>query len=142
MTWWIWILIGIGLAVMELGTPGFFIIFLSAGAVAAGLTAFLAPTASLTVQILVFSLVSVVSLVLFRGKLMRRYGLDQPPPSRDEIVNEVAVPMEDIAPGATGKAELRGTTWNARNAGGAVLSRGSRCRVERVDGLTLWLRND
>jgi len=142
MTWWIWILIGIGLAVMELGTPGFFIIFLSVGAVAAGAVSFLSPSASLSVQVLVFSLVSLVSLLLFRGKLMRRYGLDKPAASRDEIVNEVAVPMDDIAPGATGKAELRGTVWNARNGGAASLPKGARCRVERVDGLTLWLKND
>ena len=142
MTWWIWILIGIGLAVMELGTPGFFIIFLSVGAVIAGVFSYLSPSASLSLQVLIFSVVSLVSLLLFRGKLMRRYGLDKPPASRDEIVNEVAVPMDEIAPGATGKAELRGTVWNARNGGTTPLPKGGRCRVERVEGLTLWLKND
>jgi len=39
-----------------------------------------------------------------------------------------------------GRAELRGTTWSARGVDGVALVRGTRCRVERVDGLTLWLR--
>ena len=45
--------------------------------------------------------------------------------------------MEDIAVDAVGKAELRGTTWNARNVGDKLLTRAQRCRVRRVDGLTL-----
>jgi membrane protein implicated in regulation of membrane protease activity len=38
-----------------------------------------------------------------------------------------------------GKVELRGSSWSARSAR-AALARGQRCRVERVDGLTLWVR--
>jgi membrane protein implicated in regulation of membrane protease activity len=48
--------------------------------------------------------------------------------------------LEDIPAGGIGRAELRGTTWTARGADGIPLSRGTRCRVDRVDGLTLWLR--
>jgi len=47
---------------------------------------------------------------------------------------------EAVAPGGVGKAEMRGTPWTARTNGGAALSPGQRCRVERVEGLTLWLR--
>ena len=39
-----------------------------------------------------------------------------------------------------GKAELRGTSWSARNRGAAALARGQRCVVEKVDGLMLWVR--
>jgi len=35
---------------------------------------------------------------------------------------------------------MRGATWTARTAGDAALPKGRRCRVERVEGLTLWLR--
>ena len=48
--------------------------------------------------------------------------------------------LEDVPPGGVGRAELRGTTWSARGTDGSALARGTRCRVERVDGLTLWLR--
>ena len=44
---------------------------------------------------------------------------------------------EDIAVGELGKAELRGTSWNARNAGAEAIAKGQRLKVDRVDGLTL-----
>jgi len=54
-------------------------------------------------------------------------------------VGETAVPMEDIAAGEIGRAELRGTVWSARNASAEPLVRGRRCRVVRVDGLLIHL---
>lgn len=52
------------------------------------------------------------------------------------------LPAEDLAPGAVGKAELRGTVWTARNEDTRSLTRGERCRVMRVDGLTLSIRSE
>ncbi|MBU6434571.1 MAG: NfeD family protein, partial [Nitrospirae bacterium] len=57
----------------------------------------------------------------------------------DSMGGETAIPLEDLAPGGTGKAELRGTTWTAHNAGPALLKKSQRCKVERVEGLTLWI---
>jgi hypothetical protein len=142
MNWWIWALIGLALALFELGSPSFFMIFLAVGAFVSAVLVLILPTTPLWVQLLVFSASSVVSLVLFRKPLMRYFGLDKHVPSRDEIVNEIATPLDDIASGGFGKAELRGTVWNARNGGAATLARGKPCRVERVEGLTLWLKAD
>jgi membrane protein implicated in regulation of membrane protease activity len=58
----------------------------------------------------------------------------------DALEGETAIVLDDLAPGAVGKAELRGTSWTAQNAGAAALSRGQRCRVVRVEGLTLFIR--
>jgi membrane protein implicated in regulation of membrane protease activity len=60
----------------------------------------------------------------------------------DTMVGETAVLLDDVAPGQTGKAELRGTTWSARNAGTASLHKGQRTSVAKVDGLTLWLKSE
>jgi hypothetical protein len=140
MTWWTWSLIGLGLALVELASPGFFIIFLAVGAFASATALAIWPSTPLWVQLLLFSVFSVISLVLFRKPIMRRFGLDKNDPARDEIVNETATPVEDIAPGGFGKAELRGTFWTARNGGTKKLAKGIPCKVERVEGLTIWLR--
>jgi hypothetical protein len=142
MEWWIWAVAGLAFIVSEVATSGFFMMFFGVGAFASAALSFFAPASPLSTQVLTFSLVSIVSLLLFRKPLMRTFGLDKAVPSRDEIVRETALPMEDIAPGQTGKAELRGTTWNARNHGKAVLTKGQRCRVAKVDGLTLWLESE
>ena len=57
----------------------------------------------------------------------------------DSLVGEIAITLEVIQPGAIGRAELRGSSWSARNLHSAELARGQRCRVERVDGLMLFL---
>jgi inner membrane protein len=86
---------------------------------------------------LLFSVVSVLTLAVFRRPLLARTRGQGSAPVIDGVVGEVAVPLEDLAPGAVGKVELRGTTWTAQNDGPIALARGRRCRVTRVDGLTL-----
>src|SRR5262245_5133997 len=139
MPWWIWILGGLALLALELLTPGgFFIIFFGIGALIVGLLSGLGLLAAGWVEWLLFSAVSVVSLLLFRKPLldwMKRREPQRPPV--DSLVGETAVVTEDVAPGGTGKAELRGTSWNVRAR--EALRRGQRARVERVEGLTLWL---
>lgn len=140
MPWWIWILGGLALLALELLTPGgFFIIFFGIGALIVGLLSGLGLLGTGWAEWLLFSAVSVVSLLLFRKPLldwMKRREPQRPPV--DSLVGETAVVTEDVSPGGIGKAELRGTSWNVRAREG--LRRGQRARVERVDGLTLWLQ--
>ena len=71
---------------------------------------------------------------------MRWLKLDQPGTDVDSLVGDVAKPLEDIAPGAVGRAELRGTVWTARNSSGLAIIRGQRCIVVRVERLTIFLQ--
>jgi membrane protein implicated in regulation of membrane protease activity len=48
--------------------------------------------------------------------------------------------MNEVPPNGVGKVELRGTVWNARTTQPAALVAKQRTVVERVDGLTLWVR--
>jgi len=64
---------------------------------------------------------------------------DRDMPTVDSMVGESAILLEDLAPGGTGKAELHGTTWTVHNSGQAPVKKNQRCRVERVEGLALWI---
>jgi hypothetical protein len=138
--WWQWLVLGLLLAVAELATPGgFYVIFFGVGAIVVGvLTAFglAGPT---WMQLLLFGLLSVISLLLFRGRLLKTMQPNPQAPPVDLIVGEVAIAAEDMAPGGIGKVELRGSAWSARNSAGTRVARGARCRVVRVDGLTLYV---
>jgi hypothetical protein len=57
----------------------------------------------------------------------------------DSMVGEVAIVLEALPAGATGKAELRGTTWSTKNVGTTAFHKGQRGKVTKVDGLTLWI---
>jgi membrane protein implicated in regulation of membrane protease activity len=48
--------------------------------------------------------------------------------------------MEDIPGQGIGKVELRGSAWTAQNLGTEPIPRSTRVRVEKVDGLTLFIR--
>ena len=143
MTWWMWVLLGLLLMLGEVLTPGgFFILFFGVGAVMVGFLAAFGLGPSLHVQILLFLALSVLSLVIFRKPMIRRFHRPTPDAPVDSLVGETAIALEDIAVNKVGRAELRGTTWSARNAGGADIARSQRCRVERVEGLLLLIRGE
>ena len=141
MPWWLWVLIGLGLVLLEMTTPGgFFAIFFGIGAVVVGILAALGWGGPAWVQWLLFSLLSVIGLLLFRRPVMRMLKLSRAGRPVDSLVGEAVLVLEDVPPGGVGKAEMRGSAWNARTSVGVALSKGQRGRVERVEGLTLWIR--
>ena len=140
MAWWIWVLGGLVLLVLEVATPGgFFAVFFAAGAILVGALKALGWDGPAWVEWLVFTALSVAALAFFRKPLMRRFSLSSSKPV-DRMEGERALVTEDVAPGGVGKAEMRGASWTARTAGDPALAKGRRCLVERVEGLTLWLR--
>lgn len=141
VAWWMWLLAGIALLVVEMLTPGgFFTLFFGAGALVVGLLGLLGWQPGIPVQGLLFLAVSVASLLFFRKPLMERFQKSIPNKQVDSLVGETAVALEEIPAGGMGKAELRGSAWSARNLGDAPIQLKQRVRVERIDGLTLDVR--
>jgi membrane protein implicated in regulation of membrane protease activity len=141
MTWWAWVLVGLGLLGIEVLTPGgFFVLFFGLAALVVGALAGLGVTGPAWLQWLLFSLLSVGSLVLFRRRLVERLRASGEATVSGGLVGDVAVLLDDLPPGTVGKAELRGTAWSVRHDGPEPLARGRRCRVERVEGLMLHVR--
>jgi membrane protein implicated in regulation of membrane protease activity len=142
MVWWLWVLLGLGLLTFEVLTPGgFFAVFFGLAALLVGALAGLDVAGPPWLQWLLFSGVSVSFVLLLRRPLLARV---KPPPRAlppiDSLLGEVATLLEDLPPGAVGRAELRGSGWTVRSVEPKTLAKGARCRVERVDGLTLWIR--
>jgi membrane protein implicated in regulation of membrane protease activity len=140
MEWWMWVLVGLLLLLVELVTPGgFYFIFFGIGAVVVGVLAGLGAGGPVWFQFLLFSILSLVSLWLFREKLLK---LTEGAPDRnvDSLIGETAMASDEIAVNGIGKVEMRGTSWNARNIGDKPLTNGERAKVERVEGLMLLVR--
>lgn len=139
MSWWIWVIVGFLLLAFEFFSTTLHLGFFAAGAfLVAGLVSF-DSAGPLWVQIIIFTAVSLVTLLLFRPLLVKRLRLESAPVV-DTFIGEQATAMEEIAPAAIGKAEMRGTTWNAQNVGSTALIRGQRCTVQRVEGLLIHVR--
>ena len=142
MVWWVWLLVGLGLLGFEIVTPGgFFVLFFGCGALAVGALAGAGVLQSAWTQWLTFSILSIASLLLFRGPMLRRLKAHGGLPAEvDSLGGEIAVTTEEIQAGAIGKVEMRGAAWSARNLGSSLLPAGRRCRVEQVQGLMLSVR--
>ncbi len=141
MAWWIWILIGLVLLGVEAGTPGgFFFLFFGISGLAVGTLSGLGIAGPLWVQWVLFSALALLALAVLRKPLQARLNVDGKHKSVDKLTAEIAIAQTDIAPGEMGKAELRGTTWSARNATTEAIAVGRRCKVEKVEGLTLFVR--
>ncbi len=141
LLWWHWIVLGLLLSAVELVTPGgFYLIFFGVSAIIVGVLSAVLLEMPAWSEWLLFSVLSVVSVLFFRNPLLARLGFLSSQEPVDSLVGEIAVPVDDIAPDAVGRAELRGTSWAVRNASQTTLARGQRCLVDRVDGLLLWIR--
>lgn len=144
MVWWLWLLVGLALLGVEMLTPGgFFTLFFGVAAIVVGALARFGLAGPAWMQWVLFSGLSIVSLLLFRKPLlawMRSREVKRP--DVDTIVGEMAVVLEPVPENGIGKAELRGTSWSARSVDGTSLPAGKRCRVQRIDGLTLWVKSD
>ena len=71
MQWWIWLVFGIALILLELVLPTFFILWFGIGAVLVSLISLAAPSLQLDMQVLLWVLMSSVTTALW-FKLFRR----------------------------------------------------------------------
>ncbi len=137
-----WFLLGVVFLVLEAVTPGFFLIFFGLGAWVVSLVLFFTPMGH-NIQWLLFIVVSVASLLVFRrkfkalfqGRLAKADNMDDPVINDRYIGREVLI-IQEAGPDQPGLAELDGTNWRARSEG-PVIPAGRRARVLRLDGLTL-----
>ena len=139
MDWWIWTLIGFFFLALEFVSTTMHSAFFAAGSFLVAILVASHVGGPLWVQLLTFTLFSLVTLLLIRPYVVHKLKLSVTK-TVDTMVGEQAVLMDDVPPSGLGKAEMRGSTWNARNIGETLLSRGQRATVERVEGLVLFIR--
>jgi len=141
MAWWNWLLLGLVLVALEMASSGgFYIIFFGVAALLVAALVATGVTEAAWLQWLLFSALSIASLLLFRNPIMRKLNLGAGAPDIDTLAGETGTALEDMNAGANGRVELRGTTWSARNTGSTPLARGHRCVVVRAERLTLLVK--
>jgi membrane protein implicated in regulation of membrane protease activity len=141
MDWWMWIVGGLLLLVLEISVPGgIILLFFGAAALVVGTLLGIGVEAPVWLQLALFSIISVLSLVTLRGPILQRLKGESDLKPIDSLLGTTAIVMEEAPAGARGKAELRGATWTILNLGNEPLTPGQACVVERVEGLRLYVR--
>lgn len=142
MAWWIWIVAGIVLLAAEVViSTDFYLVFIGLAAVVVGLLLLIGLTLPIWGQWLVFAGLAASGVVLYRNHWRKRL-LVADREMAPELVGETGRASAAIPAGGRGKVELRGTSWEALNEDDTEIPMGSRCSVQRVDGLTLVVRPD
>jgi membrane protein implicated in regulation of membrane protease activity len=138
LTWWTWLILSLGLMVAELLLPtGFFVFFFGVGGVVTALLTSVGLLSSFASQGLAFIGISLACVVLLRKPLLAKFHIRNRTHAVDSMVGETAIALEAIAPRATGKVEMRGSSWSALNTGSELIPVGARCTVQHVHGITL-----
>jgi membrane protein implicated in regulation of membrane protease activity len=139
MPWWLWGIAGIALIALETHTTSNFTLFcVGASAIIVGAMAGLTNT-QLWMQWLAFGVLSIGTLLWARDWLATMLLARGEEQEFGNVLGQIAVPIDDLPARGFGKAELRGTTWNAHNISNLSIARGQRCRVAEVKDLTLWI---
>jgi len=136
---WAWLLSGFILVCLELFAPtGFFLFIIGLAALVTGLIEYFGLQLPAYGQWIVCAAIAVGLIVGIRPAIAGRFKLGARD-FDDELVGETVVIDQDLGPNQIGKGELRGASWNIKNAGNQQLNKGERYLVEKVEGLTLLI---
>ena len=142
MPWWGWMIFGAFLLGSELlgVDAGFYLVFVGLAAMLTGFLEVVGLELEPWVQWLAFSVFGLMLMVFFRKKLyekLRGNGVGYEVGPAGEFVKMA----ETLQPGDSGRLTFRGTDWTVVNDGDTVVDKGSKVRIDRVDGLTLKVNN-
>jgi membrane protein implicated in regulation of membrane protease activity len=143
MQWWAWIAVGAILLGSELAfvDAQFYLVFVGAAALVVGFLSLAGAGLADWLQWLIFTALSVASMVSFRRRIYERMRRTLPI-MRSGPAGEVVTLPAELPPGETCRIEYRGSSWSAINCGTSVIPAGASARIDRVDGLTLVVHAD
>lgn len=130
----LWMIAGLVLLIIELITTTFFLMWIGLGALVTAL-------ASIWVephwaQWVIFSLVSLILLIVSRPLVRSIHGRVEVPSNVDQVVGQTAIVLEAIDPQAnTGRVRIGSDEWRARSDD--RIAQGEQVLVESVSGATL-----
>lgn len=133
--WLIWVIISIVCLILELSSGDFFILCFAIGAAVSAIVA--GCGASLTVQIIVFAVVSALSLLLVRPALIKK--LHKPNRERlsnaDAMIGQEGRVSEPIEAGGYGRVAIDGDDWKAQSTDGSAIDKNVRVRVVKMESI-------
>ena len=136
VTFWHWWILAIALIIFEVFAPGAIFLWLGVAAGVVGVILMLIPSASWEWQLLIFSIISVLSIVLWRKYLKDHpTETDQPRLNRrgEQYVGRTFT-LDEAMINGMGKIRVDDTTWKVS---GDDCASGTKVKVTGVDGVLL-----
>ena len=133
----VWLGLTIVFAVIEGATAQLTTIWFALGSVAAFIVS-LCGVKSVAVQVIVFVVVSVASLIATRPLVKKIIHKKTEPTNADRNIGETGVTVTEINNLlGTGEVNLKGTIWTARSTTDEVIPQDTQVRVINIEGVKL-----
>ena len=136
LEYWHWLLLGVLLALLEIFSPGVFLLWIGIGAAFTGLVLVLIPDLAWQVQLVAFALFSIGAIVAARVFLTAHpLQSDQPTLNRrgEQYVGRIFTLQQPVVNGE-GKIRVDDSTWKIN---GSDCPAGTRVKVIGVNGVVL-----
>lgn len=138
--WQVWLVAALLLFVAEMVAPGFWLLSVAVGCLAAGVASLFLPGA--VIPALTFAAGTLLSLVGIRPFLLKRLHTrgTELRTNVDALAGQVGIVSERVDP-ATGKGRVlvEGQDWRAASLMDTALEPGTRVMIVRVEGATLYV---
>lgn len=133
-----WLIAMIVFILAEAATVTLVSIWFAAGALAAIVVALLG--GGVIAQVTVFLVVAIVMLACLRSVVRRHFTPHLIRTNVDSVVGSIGVvttPVNNVA--ALGRVTIAGMEWSARSTTGAPLPEGAQVRVDRIEGVKVFV---
>jgi membrane protein implicated in regulation of membrane protease activity len=132
-----WFILGLGLFLLELVIPGFFIFFFGLGAWVTALVCLIGNPGT-NLQIIIFAISSTLLLLALRRIIQKKFLNSKSTQSddvEDEFTGKEALATIDFGGMKHGKVEFKGTTWTAESE--SEIKEGQRVIIIEKDSFKL-----
>lgn len=138
MTWWGWMILGVFMLGAELlgVDAAFYLVFLGVAALITGFIDLSGAGLEPWVEWLIFSALSLITMVVFRRRLYARFrgvAADYPEGRTADFITLEAT----LQPGESSRQQFHGSEWTVHNQGSQTLEKGHRVKIARAESLTL-----
>ena len=140
ITFWYWLAFGMGLMLVEVLVPGVLFLWLGAAAIVTGLILLGIPDMGWQIQLVLFAVLSIVSVYVGRRYVYANPGPTDHPTLHQRGENLVGqqYSLDGATSGGAGRVKIGDSLWAITvKPQGADLPAGARIQVVRVDGSTL-----
>ena len=135
----VWLVILAVMIVLEIFSLGLTTIWFGIGAIGAAIVSWMGY--GIWVQLIVFAVLSVIAMAVFRPLAVKYLNKDKEKTNTDGVVGEVVVVTKEINNEmAAGEVQLNGMSWTARSQDGRVIPEAERVTVVSVQGVKLIVK--
>lgn len=128
-----WIIVFLVLVFIELVTVNLVTIWFAIGSIAAYITTYF--TDNLVIQLVVFIVVSIISLLAIRPLAKKLRKTEFEPTNLDRVIGKEGVVTKDITKNDYGEVKVLGNIWTATSK--KVIKKGTQVKVLKIEGVKL-----